>query len=87
MGQKILVALDDSENALRAVAFVAKNFKPEHDITLFSVLPDTAAICEMNSPELTPYFLSERTAFCTLEDKKKSLVTEALQKAKKKGVY
>ena len=81
MGQKILVAMDDSENARRAVEFVAKNFNPEHEITLFCVLPDTAAICDMNSPELTPYFLSERTAFCTLEDKKKSLVTEALQKA------
>ena len=82
MGQKILVALDDSENAGRAVEFVAKNFKLEHEITLFSVLPDTVAICDMNSPELTPYFLSERNAFCILEDKKKLLMTEALHRAK-----
>ncbi len=38
----------------------------------------------MNSPALTPYFKSQQSSFCTLEDKKKSLVDIALQKARKK---
>ena len=82
MGQKILVAFDDSENAMRAVQFVAKTFNPQNQVTLFSVLPDTAAICDMHSPELTPYFLSERDAFCSLEDKHKDLVSKSIQKAR-----
>jgi nucleotide-binding universal stress UspA family protein len=82
MGRKILAAFDDSENAMRAVQFIATSFTKEHQITLFSVLPDTATICDMNSPSLTPYFISKQTEFCALEDQKKELVNEALQKAK-----
>jgi nucleotide-binding universal stress UspA family protein len=83
MGQKILVALDDSRNAMRIIEFIIKTFSPsENDITLFSVLPDTAALCDMNSPELTPYFLSQHSNFCQLEERKKQLVNEALKQAK-----
>ena len=82
MGQKILIAFDDSENAMRAVQYVAETYSPDNQITLFSVLHDTAALCDMNSPELTPYFKSQQQAFCTLEEKKKSLVSTALAKAK-----
>ena len=38
MGQKILIAFDDSENALRAVQYVARTFSPDNHVTLFSVL-------------------------------------------------
>jgi len=82
VAQKILVAFDDSENAMRSVEFIAESLTKEHKITLFSVIPDTAAICDMNSPSLTPYFLSKQATFCALEDQKKELVNEALQEAK-----
>ena len=82
MAKKILVAFDDSENAMRAVEFIATSFTKEMEITLFSVLPDTTAICDMNSPSLTPYFISKQAEFCALEDQKKELVNEAMQKAK-----
>jgi len=82
MSKKILVAIDDSENALRAVEFVSKSFSTDNKITLFNVMQDTATLCEMNSPELTPYFTSQQSAFCLLEDKKKELVGHALKKAK-----
>ena len=82
MGRKILVAFDDSKNAMRAVQFVAETFAPDNHITLLSVLQNTAALCEMNSPELTPYFVSQQDSFCILEDKKKGLVEEAIQKAR-----
>lgn len=81
MGQKILIAFDDSENAMRAVDYVARSFSEDNHVTLFSVLQDTAALCDMNSPELTPYFKSQQQAFCALEDKKKDLVSSALAKA------
>jgi nucleotide-binding universal stress UspA family protein len=82
MEKKILVAIDDSENAERAVNFVANFFTLNNKITLFSVLQDTASLCAMNSPELTPYFTSQQSSFCLLEEKKKDLVSKALQKSK-----
>lgn len=39
MVQIILVALDDSQNAIRAVEQIAKTCIPDNQITLFSVLP------------------------------------------------
>ena len=63
MEKKILVALDDSENSLRAVEFVSRTFTPDHEVTLFSVLQDVTALYEHYSPELTPYFLTQRDAF------------------------
>ena len=83
MEKKILLAIDDSKNARRAVEFVANFFTPDNKITLFNVVPDTAALCAMNSPELTPYFISQQSTFCLLEEKKKKLVDEAMQKAKR----
>jgi nucleotide-binding universal stress UspA family protein len=82
MAQKILIALDDSDNALRAVSYVAANFQNHASITLFSVLADTASLCDMNSPELTPLFKSGQASFCQLEDKKRSLVNTACEKGK-----
>ena len=82
MAQKILIAMDDSENALRAVKFVAKSFAVANHVTLFNVMLDTAALCNMESPELTPLFRSQQTNFCALEDKKRELVDAAMQRAK-----
>ncbi len=86
MAKKILVAVDDSENAGRAVNFLAENFVRDLQITLLSVCPDTATLCEMDSPALIPYFKSRQSDFCVLEDKKKKIVREALDGAMEKLV-
>lgn len=83
MAQKILIALDDSENALRAVSYVAANIQNHASVTLFSVVSDTASLCDMNSPELTPLFKSQQSSFCQLEDKKRSLINAACEQGKK----
>jgi nucleotide-binding universal stress UspA family protein len=82
MALKILIAMDESENAARAVQFAAKSFAVTNQITLFSVMMDTATLCRMDSPELTPLFKSQQKNFCLLEAKKRELVELALQKAK-----
>ena len=82
MGLKILVAFDDSDNAMRAVEFVSKSFTLDSRITLLNILQDSITLCDMNSPELTPYFLTQQSAFCALEGKKKEVVNEAMEKAK-----
>ncbi len=82
MAKNVLVAFDDSENAMRSVNFVVDYFARDTAITLFSVLEDTQTLCSMNSPELTPYFKSEQQAFCSLEDKKRELIETAIQSAR-----
>jgi len=82
MGLNILIAFDDSDNAMRAAEFVAKSFTHDSTITLLSILQDSIALCDMNSPELTPYFLTQQSAFCALEEKKREIVSEAMEKAK-----
>lgn len=82
MDSNILVAFDDSENAMRAIDFITKNFNPAVKVTLLSIIQDTASLCEMNSPELTPYFKTQQNNFCLLEDKKKELVQNALDRAR-----
>ena len=83
MEKSVLLALDDSENSMMAVEEVARTFTQDHRITLFSVIQDTAVICDMYSPELTPYFMSEKNAFCALENKKRELLNQAQEKARK----
>ena len=84
MENRVLIAVDDSDNAMRAVKFVANHFTGDSKITLFNVIQDFSVLCGMNSPELTPYFLSQEKTFCSLEDAKKELVNTALINAKKK---
>ena len=82
MAKKILIAIDDSQNAGRAVELVAKSFATDTSVVLFNVMLDTAALCQMNSPELSPLFRSQQSNFCALEDKKRELVTGAIGRAK-----
>ena len=81
MGKNILIAFDDSENAMRAVENVATFFDRDSHVALFHVAQDSSALCRMNSPGLTPLFKHEQSEFCTLEDKKRELVEDAMQKA------
>ena len=86
MPQKILIACDESENAMRAVDYVARNFAPVHQVTLMAVIPDTAALCEMQSPELTPYFKAQQASFCELENRKRQVVDQALEAGRQRLV-
>ncbi len=84
MGQNVLIAFDDSDNAMRAVTYVADAIDNQSRVVLFHVIQDTATLCDMNSPELTPYFKSQQSAFCQLEDAKRGLVTDAMEAARQR---
>lgn len=81
MTKNVLIAFDDSDNAMRAVDFIGAHLSLDCRITLFSVLPDTESLCLMQSPELTPYFLEQQTVFCILEEKRKEVLLAAQQQA------
>ena len=82
MAKKILVALDYSENASRAVEFLSETFSPEHEIILFSVIPNTATVCDLEADTLVPQFSSQQKAFCQLEDEKRVALGLSLKNAK-----
>jgi len=82
MTLKILIAFDESENAMRAAEYVAKSLLPSSEVTLFNVSLNSDALCKMNSPELTPYFTSQQATFCAMEDKKREIVETAMKKAR-----
>ncbi len=82
MAQKILIALDDSANAMRSAKHVAESFTKDSQVTIFSVLPDTAALCELNSPSLTKLFEEHQAQFCYLEDQKKELIKKVQKEAR-----
>lgn len=83
MSKKVLISIDDSENAMRAVKFASETLDKNSEILLFSVLQDTKSICEYNSPSLTPSFQKERAAFCALEDQKRELLESAANAARR----
>ena len=83
MVNKILVAFDDSENAMRAVEYVATYFATDTKIILLNIVQDTASLCDMNSPALTPYFKSQQSSFCTLEEKKRAWLILPCKKPEK----
>lgn len=82
MAKKILVAVDESKNSMKAVDYVAKGIQTTATVTLFSVIPDSTAACGLDSPSLTPLFRENRQAFCAIEDTKKDSVKAFMEKAK-----
>ena len=82
MSDKVLIAFDESESARNMLTFAADHLEKNHEITLFHVVPDTAAACGLDSPSLTAYFERERNSFCRLEEQRKALMKEKLETAK-----
>ncbi|MEA2082932.1 MAG: universal stress protein [Thermodesulfobacteriota bacterium] len=82
MGKKILAAIDNSENAMRAVEFIANSLNKDSEVTLFSIMADISAICGLHDPSLSPAFVSGKDYFCALEHEKREQLKEAANKAK-----
>ncbi|UCD87549.1 MAG: universal stress protein [Desulfobacterales bacterium] len=83
MAKRILVAVDESKNSMKAVDYVARSMQPTGTVTLFSVIPDATAACDLDGPSLTPLFRKSRKAFCAIEDTKKDHLKAFMEKAKK----
>jgi nucleotide-binding universal stress UspA family protein len=78
MENKILLAVDDSKNALNAVEYVAKSAKLTSTVTLFSVLPGILApVREMERAYMKP------ETFVPMEQEMQSAVEAFMEEAKK----
>jgi nucleotide-binding universal stress UspA family protein len=83
MTQKILVALDDSANAMRAVEQIAGTYSPENQITLYSALPEVDFRCIMDLNSLNREQLELHYSLCDdMQIQKKHQVELALKRAK-----
>ena len=83
MQQKILVALDDSRNAMRAVEQVATTYTHENEITLYSVISQVDFGCIMDLNSLNREQLDLHYSLCSdMQKQKKDQVEQALQQAK-----
>ncbi len=83
MQQKILVALDDSPNAMRAVEQVARTYTPKNEITLYSVLPQVDFGCIMDLNSLNREQLDLHYSLCSdMQKQKENQVERALDEAK-----
>lgn len=83
MAKKILLALDNSKNSLKAVKYVGNALNKDVAITMLSILPDPTAGCGLDSPSLTPIFKKNMKTFCTIEEAKKISVHGFMDEAKK----
>ena len=83
MTKKILIALDDSQNAMRAVDFVCKQFIRDSEIELFSVLVDTKSLLTLKSSDMSDS-AGQNASFLDLENRKKELIEEALKEGKRR---
>ena len=88
MMQKILVALDDSDNAMRAVEKIAATYSPENHITLYSALPEVDLKCIMDLDSLNREQLDLHYSLCEdMQAQKKQQLELALKQAKNKLLH
>lgn len=79
MGQKILIALDGSEDTSKIIKYVSDIIHDDDEVTLYSVVPMISAACDMTDPSLTFFFNENKAAFCALEDEKKKLLKKTME--------
>lgn len=82
MAKKILLAIDESKNSMKAVNYIAKTVRHSTVVTLLSIIPDATAACGLDSPSLTPLFKANKQTFCSMEDIKTDKVKAFMEKAK-----
>ena len=82
MACSIMIAMDDSQNAEKALNYVANNLNPNAKVTILTILPKVASACGMDSPSLTPLFSRNSQVFCNLENAKRERMKECVEAAK-----
>jgi len=88
MAKKVLVAMDASENAMKAARYVAETLRgcKEVKITLLSVLPEVSAafntLVGTDLASVIPDFEKKLGSFATLRHEQEKKMQEALEQAK-----
>lgn len=84
MSQKILIAMDESDNSMKAVKYVADTVNPKVvEITLFSVLPEVPGTGLEKELSLHPVFASKMTELKGLTEEKRKIMESTAGSARK----
>lgn len=84
MSQKILIAMDESENSMKAVRYVADTVNPKAvEVTLFSVLPEAPGTGLEKEPSLHPVFASKMLELKGLTEEKRKMMESVTALARK----
>lgn len=84
MPQKVLIAMDESENSMKAVKYVADTVNPKAvEITLFSVLPEVPGTGLEKEPSLHPVFASKMLELKGLTEEKRKMIESVTASARK----
>jgi len=86
MKRKVLLAADESSNSEKAVTYVTETMPSDARVTLLSIIPDSAAACELDAPSLVPLFKKNQEAFCQMEDTKRDNLKNFLYRGKERLV-
>jgi nucleotide-binding universal stress UspA family protein len=84
MPQKVLIAMDESENSMKAVKYVADTVNPKAvEITLFSVLSEVPGTGLEKEPSLHPVFASKMLELKGLTEEKRKMIESVTASARK----
>jgi nucleotide-binding universal stress UspA family protein len=85
MPQKVLVAVDESECSMKAVAFVAKTFSPACRVAVMSVLRPVDLLCAMDFSALKGYLASHYPDYCReVDERLEASLKSALSTARRR---
>jgi len=84
MAKKFLVALDKSDNSLRAIKFIGDAINPSSQVTLMSIVVSPASACQL--PELSevhPLLMENIKDICVIEEAQTAAMEGFLDEARK----
>ncbi len=81
MPSNVLIAIDESESSMKAVAFVAKTFAAGCRLTLLSIMRPVDLVCEMDVAALHGYLAAHHPEYCREVDARKEAALKSALKA------
>jgi nucleotide-binding universal stress UspA family protein len=79
MPSNVLVAMDESENSMKAVGFVADTFTGGCRVTLLSIMRPVDLVCELDAVALHGYVASNHPDYCREVDSRKEAALKSAQ--------
>lgn len=81
MPSSVLIARDESESSMKAVAFVAKTFAAGCRLALLSIMRPVDLVCEMDVAALHGYLAAHHPEYCREVDARKEAALKSALKA------
>ena len=83
MAQKYLLAIDDTDAAVRTAKYLKKVLKKGDKVTIFNVIHNMSVLYNINDPAGMPIYTENQAIFTQLEDDRKEKMNKEMEKIKK----